>query len=712
MTALQRAESSWPSAVWDVPILRGLDARARTEIAAAGALRRLRAGERVFAPGEPADALFVVESGSVVLEAARRGQDVPSVVRRAGAGDVFGEEAIAARFSTRQLEARCERGATVAVVPLVVLRRAATRAGGAELLAKMERALRRASTLDLLRTASFSRDLAAGDLEVLLDATRHVHLERGEHLYRAADPAHEAFLVVDGLVQSRGRTRIDAYLGRGDVFGHEELAAGAPRARSAVASGPTWLVGIRRDAFLAIARRNARGLERAVQQRSELPEATRFDDLYRLRVARSLLVIDQDSCTRCGHCAWSCADAHDDGISRLVRRGDSIAVASLDASVVPLLVPNACQHCTNPSCMIDCPTGAISRDGRGDVLIREDLCTGCGSCAKACPWDNIQLAPRADASTYPAVAVKCDLCRGKSGGPACVAACPAQAIARIDPSAALLELRPSAEAPVLAPRLAVWPWITGAAIAGVGLALTTIARWTSGIGLGVLLTLLVAYPIAKRVRRPLAALRGRTPLSRLLYIGHLALGVLACGLVASHVGTRIPANAGGALLLALVVAIVTGAAGAVVGVLVPRLVARIERTTILPEELGQHARELDAKIFGSLSGRSELVKTLFVKALGPYQRSRLGPVLLVLAGRTLDEEERAVRGRLDLLTGGKASDALAGIDVLVRLVVEHRAVRAQRLLTFVLRGWLVPHLAASAAVLVLVVMHVIGALRP
>ncbi len=49
-------------------------------------------------------------------------------------------------------------------------------------------------------------------------------------------------------------------------------------------------------------------------------------DLYRMRVARSLLVIDQDSCIRCGHCAWSCADAHDDGVSRLARRGDKIVV--------------------------------------------------------------------------------------------------------------------------------------------------------------------------------------------------------------------------------------------------------------------------------------------------------------------------------------------------------------------------------------------------
>jgi len=94
-----------------------------------------------------------------------------------------------------------------------------------------------------------------------------------------------------------------------------------------------------------------------------------------MRVARSLLVIDQDSCVRCGHCAWSCASTHDDGISRLVRRGDKVVVQREDdpaaragedvvARVVrlakevewaPLLVPNSCQHCKNPSCMSRLP---------------------------------------------------------------------------------------------------------------------------------------------------------------------------------------------------------------------------------------------------------------------------------------------------------------------------------------------------------------------
>ena len=49
-------------------------------------------------------------------------------------------------------------------------------------------------------------------------------------------------------------------------------------------------------------------------------------DLYRLDVARSLLVIDQDACVRCGHCASACASVHPDGVARLVRRGDKVVL--------------------------------------------------------------------------------------------------------------------------------------------------------------------------------------------------------------------------------------------------------------------------------------------------------------------------------------------------------------------------------------------------
>jgi Fe-S-cluster-containing dehydrogenase component/CRP-like cAMP-binding protein len=753
------ATQRFPEIVWDSPMLRSIDARARAEIEAAGRLGSFRAGDVVFRPGDPADALYVVVSGAVALAGIRRGEADAVVIRRAAKGDVFGEEATVAAFSARQLEARCEAPSQIAELPLTVLRRAAGRAGGAEHMARVERALRRAATLDLLRTASFTRMLEARDLEILLDAARQVDVARGELVYREGDEAAEAFLVADGMLQAQtddeGKPRVEAYLSRGDLFGDEEVLQRESRAVSVVACGPARLVAIARDVFVVVARRNGGRLdgerrvrtEIAIAERPRLPllqgthtTAHAFKDVYRMRIARSLLVINQDSCIRCGHCAWSCANVHEDGISRLVRRGDKILVDSGVERASPLLVPNSCQHCKNPSCMIDCPTGAIGRDARGEVFIREDLCTGCGNCAKGCPWENIQMAPRAErapatkgrggsgaggsaapaAPRYPEVAVKCDLCKGVDGGPACVASCPTQAIARIDPNAELAPLgapgkaKNAALAAAVPASIPAWPWALGAALAGVGLAASSLGPWSSGILVGVLLVVLVAYAGLKRAKGFVMRLRARHSLSRPLYVAHLALGSLAAGAMIAHTGLHVPASVAGALVVALTLAVASGALGAVLAAVVPRALSRIERKSVLPEELGPRARELDEKLYGLLSGKSELVKTLFAKVLRPYRQARLGALALVLSGRSLRQEEERLRARVDRLLQGRAkdraNDRLVGMDDLVRLVVEQRATRAQRGLTWALRGFLFPHLAATAAALVLVVLHLVSVL--
>jgi Fe-S-cluster-containing dehydrogenase component/CRP-like cAMP-binding protein len=756
----------WPEVVWDAAVLRGIDLRARAEIEAAGRLRTMKKGEVVYRPGEPADALYVVVSGTCALRAIRRGEDTTSVIRRAGRGEIFGEEATVVAFGVRQMEARCEDACVIAEVPLTVLRRAIGRAGGGELASRLERALKRAATVDLLRTTSFTRALPERDVEVLLDAAVHVEVARGEHVYREGDVADSAYLVAHGLLQAQsddaGKPRVEAYLSRGDLFGDDELEDRSARRVAVVASGPTWLVAIPRDVFLVVARRNASALEGIRRVRVDnLPPpllgggkttAHVFQDLYRMRVARSLLVIDQDSCVRCGHCAWSCASTHDDGISRLVRRGDKVVVQREDANEArpgedvvarvvrlakeiewaPLLVPNSCQHCKNPSCMIDCPTGAIGRDARGEVFIREELCTGCGSCAKACPWDNIQIAPRADGksksksksgnadkSAYPEVAVKCDLCAGSAAGPACVASCPTQAIARIDPNEALVELRGAGAAAGAAagarvdgtlaflPRKIVgWPWVGGAAIAGVGLAMAAVPAMVSGIASGASIGLLVAYAGVKRAPRLMARVRTSGKLARVAYIAHLALGMLAVGATLAHTHANAPGNVAGALALAMMIALATGGLGAVVHVLLPPRLARLERGSVLPEELVARRREIDERIFTQLSGRSEVVKTLYGRVLRPYRAAPLGAVWLALSGRRLREEEKRVRAKLGGLLDGRKSERLDGLDELVRLVVEHRAVGALRLLTFALRGWLPVHLAATATSIVLLVAHV------
>ena len=147
------------------------------------------------------------------------------------------------------------------------------------------------------------------------------------------------------------------------------------------------------------------------------------------------MVIDLDRCMRCDDCVRACASTHD-GNPRFRREGEIF-----DRK----MVANACMHCKDPVCMIGCPTGAIHRSMEtGSVLINDDTCIGCATCANSCPYKNIVMVPirgktgavvrdSAEQGGKPIVkATKCDLCAGISGGPACVRACPHDALSRID----------------------------------------------------------------------------------------------------------------------------------------------------------------------------------------------------------------------------------------------------------------------------------------
>jgi len=145
---------------------------------------------------------------------------------------------------------------------------------------------------------------------------------------------------------------------------------------------------------------------------------------------RATMLIDMDRCTRCDDCVKACASAHDNN-PRFLRHGPIHG---------NIMVANACMHCQDPVCMIECPTGAISRRlDEGEVAINDDTC-------KNCPYDAIRMVEIRDkkgwfvrdqtASTRTPItkATKCDLCVDQLGGPACQRACPHDALVRMDMS--------------------------------------------------------------------------------------------------------------------------------------------------------------------------------------------------------------------------------------------------------------------------------------
>jgi len=745
---------AWPGAVWQSPWLRGIAEDARAGVEAAGSVRQLEKGARVFAPGEPADAFFVVGEGLVDVRAVRRGEQEARILRRAVAGDALGEEAIVRAGVVRASEATCASRVVVAEVQVAVFRRAAERPGSTQ-ASSLEEALRRGVARDVLRSSSLARALSERDVEALIASAEHRSLARDEVLFACGDPGTHAYVVADGMVKVEdgedGLMRIRAYLSRGDLVADGSLESGGAHDVTVAACGPAWVIALPREALRRIARRSPEAMAdaRRLVSSPPLPEATRhvMGDLWRFAEAGSMLVIDDEACVRCGHCASSCADAHDDGVSRLVRRGEKVVVRDAeDGAERALVIPGSCQHCKHPACMLDCPTGAIGRDPRGDVFVREDLCVGCGRCVTACPWGSVQMAPRAAPAkrslpllatsgvrtrageapdVVPQVAVKCDMCRDLGHGPACVTSCPVDAIVRIEPLAALADVREAVGARVpgldhaagkpqtcrprrgLPERRAAWPWVLGAAAIAAAVARvqasTGAMRMGTGVVAGLVIAALAGYAVVKRTRLA----RGKSEVSRVRphAIAHMALGTLALGIVAAHVGRHLAANAAGALLAAFAMASASGIAVALAYRLIPGALSRVERRARLLEDLPARARELDERAFGALTGRSEAMKAVYARWLAPYARAPLGALALVLGGRTLRDEEKRLRARVEGVLGARTA-TLDGLDDLLRLVVERRALRAQSVLQALLRVGLPAHVVAVAVTLALLVVHV------
>ncbi|BDH46746.1 oxidoreductase FeS-binding subunit [Salmonella enterica subsp. enterica serovar Choleraesuis] len=94
-----------------------------------------------------------------------------------------------------------------------------------------------------------------------------------------------------------------------------------------------------------------------------------------------------------------------------------------------------CRHCEDAPCVTSCPTNALIHSD-GSVQLKAELCIGCKSCVVACPFGSIsvQRSPQSlEGAWVPATAHKCDLCREREDGPACVGNCPTGALRLFTP---------------------------------------------------------------------------------------------------------------------------------------------------------------------------------------------------------------------------------------------------------------------------------------
>lgn len=270
------------------------------------------------------------------------------------------------------------------------------------------------------------------------------HYPNGVYLIRSG------FARVSELYNHGERTV--SYLGRGQVFGFEEIGynwlhrKSVPFQRTLRGLGhvdvlfiPTAVI----EQYVLPHLDPASVPDLGEQAASELPHAAEEQqistNLLEFLVDRrfingtATMIIDMDRCTRCDDCVRACASTHQNN-PRFIRQGPIHE---------GFMVANACLHCQDPVCMIGCPTGAIHRTSAGgQVVINDQTCIGCATCANACPYDNIQVVPIRDGRgqvVHDLVkkkpiekATKCDLCVDQLTGPACVNACPHDAMIRAD----------------------------------------------------------------------------------------------------------------------------------------------------------------------------------------------------------------------------------------------------------------------------------------
>lgn len=263
--------------------------------------------------------------------------------------------------------------------------------------------------------------------------------EPGPQIVAEGSLVDELILLRSGFARISRGGQTTGYLRAGEVFGLDAIAGGAAlHDRALHALGYADILRIP----ASLIREHALGTpaaQRALKQAGSGTDLSALDPGLRdfLMEGRftngsQAMLINLDRCTGCDDCVSACATAHDNN-PRFIRHG---------ATHDKLMIANACMHCHDPVCLIGCPTGAIHRaSGAGQVIINDQTCIGCMTCANSCPYNNIRMVNVRDANGdllldeqfKPIVkATKCDLCIDQWVSPSCQRACPHDALRRVD----------------------------------------------------------------------------------------------------------------------------------------------------------------------------------------------------------------------------------------------------------------------------------------
>ena len=135
--------------------------------------------------------------------------------------------------------------------------------------------------------------------------------------------------------------------------------------------------------------------------------------------------LDMTQCIGCKCCVVACNEQNGNPAEIQWRRVGEIEGGTYPDTIRQYL-SMGCNHCLEPTCMTGCPVNAYTKDPlTGIVLHSAERCIGCQYCTWNCSYGVPQFNPERG------VVGKCDMCHDRltdGREPACVAACPEEAI--------------------------------------------------------------------------------------------------------------------------------------------------------------------------------------------------------------------------------------------------------------------------------------------
>ena len=450
----------------NVAILEGVSPLQMREFMLDSKVTHYPAGEVIFERSAPGSSLFGIAQGSVLVEVDPRDR---SKVVPIGAGSIFGEVGL---ISGRRRGATVRAGEDAIVVEI-------SRLAALKLMSQVPAAKRAITRISIERQLlqMFGSGLTPEDLTEVIETAEVKAVKAGDTIIAEGEEGYDIFVIRQGsmVVEKTigGRPVFLSYLPAGSYVGEMALIDGGRRTATVRAAIKSEVIRLDGDAFRRLLAREPdlmakaeidmagrKAINSLIEEKKD--EFGGVVDMYSsvasflvengIGEATDVLLIDEKLCVGCDNCEKACADSHE-GLSRLNREAGK--------TYAHLHVPTSCRHCEHPHCMADCPPNAIHRGADGEVFI-DDTCIGCGNCQRNCPYGVIRMEKvpprkppllswlmfgfgpgpgeppkkwtekRVSAET-PKKAIKCDMCAGIKGGPACVRACPTGAAIRVSP---------------------------------------------------------------------------------------------------------------------------------------------------------------------------------------------------------------------------------------------------------------------------------------